>query len=203
MLVVLFPDFILIGGASDGISDRAIAMIGERWPDKPIRYVVPTHHHWDHSAGLRSFIARGVTVIVTPGNRALVEQTTAAPFLIRPDALARSPRPSKIETIEGKRKTIAAGNQRVEIYDIGPTPHAGEMVILHVPAAELIFQGDLLELDGDEPIDALTGNEVTVVFLQRLEALALPVKTIVGAEGRVGTMDDLRKAVTVRDSKYD
>ena len=57
---------------------------------KPIRYVVASHNHFDHTGGLRAFAAEGVTVITHEVHRALFEKTLAAPATIAPDHLAKS-----------------------------------------------------------------------------------------------------------------
>ena len=43
-------------------------------PSKPIRYVVNTHHHFDHSGGLRTYVDQGTTVVTHAGNRDFYEQ---------------------------------------------------------------------------------------------------------------------------------
>jgi glyoxylase-like metal-dependent hydrolase (beta-lactamase superfamily II) len=200
VLVVLFPDFALVAGTPDAATERVLSIAGERWPRQPIRYAIPTHHHWEHAAGLRTYIANGTTIVTTPGNRELFATAANARFAIRPDALARSPRPADIEVIEGRTRAIASGGQRVVLHDLGPTSHAEEMMIVHVPGAGVVYQADLLEIDDDDPVDRFTANRVTVEFLRRLEQLELDVKMIVGAEGKIGTMEDLRQAVRLFDA---
>ena len=45
---------------------RAAAVLAkakEQIPNKPVRYVVTTHHHWDHLGGIREGIAEGATMV--------------------------------------------------------------------------------------------------------------------------------------------
>jgi glyoxylase-like metal-dependent hydrolase (beta-lactamase superfamily II) len=198
VMFVAFDEFVLVAGAPHGISDPVIEKIKETVHGKPIRYVVPTHHHSDHAGGLRSYIAEGITIITTPGNRGFVEDLSTAKFTLSPDRLARSPRAPVIELVRDKRRVIADAAHRVELYDIGPTPHADEMIVVYLPRERIIYQGDLLELDDDDPITELTANEVTVYFHRKIQELDLKVEKIIGTEGRTATLEDLRKAVALR-----
>lgn len=189
-LAVAIDSGTLVLGAPMGISDSVRAVIAERFAGKPIRYVVPTHHHFDHAGGLPAYLEHGARVVTTPGNLAWARELAArhAPAGER-----------AIELIEGGTRTFGSGATRVMLFDIGPTPHAREMVVAYLPALGLVYQGDLLELDDDEPITPRTANEVTASLLRAIEQLRLDVETIVGTEGRAATLADLRRAVTLRD----
>lgn len=198
ILFVVFEKFILAAGAPFGISDAVMDKIKEIVPGKPIRYVVPTHHHSDHAGGLRSYIAEGITIVTTPGNKSFVEELAIASFTISPDKLALYPRAPIIEIINSGKREITDGSQTVQLYNIGPTPHADEMIIVYLPNERIIYQGDLLEIDDDDEITKTTANEVTVYFQQKIKELGLKVERIIGTEGRAATLEDLRKAVELR-----
>jgi glyoxylase-like metal-dependent hydrolase (beta-lactamase superfamily II) len=128
-----------------GISERVIATIGKTLPGKPIKYVVPTHHHSDHGGGLRAYLAAGVPVVTTAANAGYVRRLAAAPFAARPDAQARSPRPPVVETVTGRRRDIVANGHVIEVHDIGPEYHARENFAVWLPAERLLFLADLFE----------------------------------------------------------
>ena len=109
-----------------------LAKIAETAPGKPVRYLVPTHYHSDHTGGLRAYIAKGVTIVTTPGNRGFVERLAKATKTIRPDLLSREPRAPVIETFTGKR-VFDDGTRTLELLDIGPSPHVTESVIAYLP----------------------------------------------------------------------
>ena len=44
-------------------STAVIAEVKKLTPTKPIRYLVNTHHHFDHSGGLRTYVAEGATIV--------------------------------------------------------------------------------------------------------------------------------------------
>jgi len=162
-------------------------------PGKPIRYVVPTHYHFDHSGGLRTYIAKGVTIVTTPGNKAFVERLAAVPHTIRPDRLSREPRKPVIETFTGKR-VFSDGTGTLEIIDIGPSPHVTEAVIAYLPKEKAVFVADLFTIPVQGPFPP--ANPALVHFGDKLKTMA--VDTIVPAHGRIGTMDDLKAALAVR-----
>jgi Metallo-beta-lactamase superfamily len=74
-LAVEFRDFIAIvdGPLSEERSLAVIAEVQKLVPNKPIRYLVNTHHHFDHSGGLRAYVAEGATIVTHQGNRAFYE----------------------------------------------------------------------------------------------------------------------------------
>src|SRR5262249_51135909 len=95
-LLVTFADHSLLVEAPLGEerTQALMAKIKEIAPGKPVRYVVMTHYHFDHSGGLRGWIAQGATIVTTPGNKPFVEQVAAAKHTIRPDDLSRAPKPA-------------------------------------------------------------------------------------------------------------
>jgi glyoxylase-like metal-dependent hydrolase (beta-lactamase superfamily II) len=149
-MFVAFNDYILVMEAPEeriyrGLSDVAIRTIREAVPGKPIRYVVPSHHHVDHGVALRSYIAEGITVVTTPGNATFVRDLANLRFAIRPDALARHPRPPTIEIIENKQRIFRDASHIVELHDVGPESHVKETIGAWLPNERILFLADLLE----------------------------------------------------------
>jgi glyoxylase-like metal-dependent hydrolase (beta-lactamase superfamily II) len=75
-LFVVFQDHVVVVEAplSEERSLAVLAKIAETAPGKPVRYLALTHYHSDHTGGLRAYIAKGVTIVTTPGNRGFVER---------------------------------------------------------------------------------------------------------------------------------
>src|SRR5258705_9187177 len=86
-LAVEFADHIVMleGPTSDARSKLANDLVRQTVPNKPIRYVVNTHAHYDHAGGLREYVAEGITVITHESNKAFLEQAWARPWTIEPD----------------------------------------------------------------------------------------------------------------------
>jgi glyoxylase-like metal-dependent hydrolase (beta-lactamase superfamily II) len=195
---VLFADltdYILVVEApgGDAASRFAIEQIKKTIPGKPIRYIVPTHHHDDHAGGLRTYIAEGATVVAIPGEKGFFEQVAKSVFTIDPDALTMNPKPIKIETVEGGKRVFTDGKTTIEIIDIGPNPHTEAMHIAYLPNEKIIFQGDMMntQANGDYPL----ANDAAVYFSKWLERSKLPVERIIGVHGGPSTPAVLAKAV--------
>jgi glyoxylase-like metal-dependent hydrolase (beta-lactamase superfamily II) len=194
-LLVTFADHSLLVEAPLG-EDRTqalMAKIKEIAPGKPVRDVVVTHYHFDHSGGLRGWIAQGATIVTTAGNKAFVEAMAAAPHTIRPDDLSRAPKAPVVATFSGKR-VFSEGGRVVEIYDVGPNPHVAEMAVAYLPKEGLLFVADLFTIPVEGPI--APAGAATRQFAEKIQALGLQVQKIVPAHGRVGTMDELRQVVS-------
>jgi glyoxylase-like metal-dependent hydrolase (beta-lactamase superfamily II) len=192
-LAIAMKDHIVVieaPGSSAG-AERALKQIKEAIPGKPIRYVAMTHHHSDHIGGLRSFIAEGAKVITTPANRGIVEAMAAAPQI---DRLANNPRKPEFLLIEGGKRVLSDETQRVELIDIGPHPHANEMVIAYLPQQRIVFQGDLFFVSANNAPQG-PPQASTVSFAKRIKELNLAIDRIASVHGRTATFAEFQKAV--------
>ena len=192
VMAVEFPDYIAVVEAPVDVptSEQAIAQIKKAIPNKPIKYVVVTHFHSDHSGGLRAFAAEGATVITTPGNKNLM---TAIFSSKRPDAFARSGRKPSIQYVQNGRHTLRGGDQVLELYEIG-SPHAKEMMVAYLPSQRVLFQGDLFFASYENaPFGA--PQQVTQDFYSKLKGLNLAVDKLAGVHGRVSNMQELASSL--------
>ena len=199
VMFVAFRDYVLVFEAPtpQAAAGAVLDAVKRTVPGKPVRYVTFSHHHDDHGGGLRPYIAEGLTIVTTPKNRPFVEHVANAKHVLRPDALSRAPRSPVVETFTRKR-VFTDGDMTVELHDIGPTSHVDEIVMAYLPKEKLIFQGDLLILPmRGEPGPATT---LTAEFSKAIERLGLDVQTIAGVHGPVGTIADLRTAISRRGS---
>jgi glyoxylase-like metal-dependent hydrolase (beta-lactamase superfamily II) len=199
VMFVAFNDYILVLEAPEQIiygntSQQALAKIKETVPGKPIKYLVLTHHHSDHAGGFREYVAEGATIVTTAGNKSYFEkaatiQSTLLPNLSLKDKL-------KIEIVENKKRVFQDDKHVVELYDIGPNPHANEMLIAYLPKEKILFQADLLNpaANGSIPI----AQNATVSFSEKLQQLGLQVDKIYGVHGRAATPEELRASVEKR-----
>jgi glyoxylase-like metal-dependent hydrolase (beta-lactamase superfamily II) len=145
-LVVAFNDHVVVVDAPSSTSSEVIATVATLAPGKPIRYVVPTHHHDDHFVGVRYHIANGATVVTTAGNLDYLRRIVTAPTSSLMLARNQVPPTSnyRVETIAGGKRVFTDGARSLEIHQID-SPHAQEMLVAWIPAEGLLFQADLIE----------------------------------------------------------
>jgi glyoxylase-like metal-dependent hydrolase (beta-lactamase superfamily II) len=198
-MAVEFRDYVVALEAPLGTQTGSdiIKRIKELVPNKPIRYVAVTHHHGDHSGGLRAFIEEGATVVTTPGNVNLFRQVAAAK---QDDVLAKDPKPLKIETLQNKKRIFTDDTQTLELYDIGPNPHAKEMVIAWLPRQKILFQGDLFFV-AYEPGPLGYTQKPTLALADKLKELNITPERIASVHGRTATMAEFAQAVNGNNSK--
>ena len=194
-LVVEFADHVVVVEpyGDDGASRNALATIAAALPGKPVRTIVTTHHHDDHSGGVRGYLAAGATLLTTDGNRAYFERFAKGRGSIPPDAAEVSGTP-RITTFHG-RTTLADGTRRLELIDIGPNPHTQEMVVAWLPEERILFQGDLLNAPWDASSPSV-GNETTAFFAEWLDRSGLAPRTIAAVHGPPQTVPQLQEAVS-------
>jgi glyoxylase-like metal-dependent hydrolase (beta-lactamase superfamily II) len=194
---VAFDDYLIAYDASvsRAVSAQAIARMKEAVPDKPIRYLVLSHHHDDHAGGIRAFVDEGATVVTTEANRAYLEQMSGTVATLGGGGPAEGSGAPVFEFVTG-RKVFKDANHEVVIHDIGPSPHAEEMLVFYLPGEKILFEADLLGIPRSGP--AVPANEVTVHFAQAIKKLGLEVETLAGVHGDVGTMADLEDALRRR-----
>jgi len=196
-LFVVFNDHVVVLEAplNEERSLAVLAKIEETAPGKPVRYVVPTHYHFDHSGGLRTYIAKGITIVTTPGNKAFIERLAKAPHTIKPDSLSRQPKAPVIETFTGKR-VFDDGTHTLEVRDIGPNPHVAEAVIGYLPKQKTVFVSDLFTIPPQGPFPP--ASPALVDFADKIQKQGLAVEAIAPGHGRLGTLADLTAALAVK-----
>jgi glyoxylase-like metal-dependent hydrolase (beta-lactamase superfamily II) len=193
-MVVEFPSWLAVVEAAytDAQSATLARVLNEQFPGKPIRYAAVTHHHYDHTGGVRGLVAVGATILAEKGHEPAIRMIVETPHTNPPDALENARKAGKagtLEIFEGK-KVLSDGKQMLELYTVTGNPHVEPMVLAYVPSARALFQSDLW-FPG---LGAPAGPEA-VHLLQSINALKLPVATHVGGHGSVGPHAELVKAV--------
>jgi glyoxylase-like metal-dependent hydrolase (beta-lactamase superfamily II) len=154
-----------------------------------------SHHHPHYTAGLRPFVHAGVTLLTTPGNRALLESVATRPHRMRPDAQEREPRAAQFELVEGHR-VLTDATATLELIDVGAASgHTDEYVVFYLPQHRLLFEGDLGWLPTAEA-DAFVGRRARRL-LALIDGLDREVERVIQSwplEGqrRVATIEELR-----------
>jgi len=196
-LVVEFKDYVMVvepyaGGRG---AKPTITKVRELFPNKPLKYVVVTHHHDDHSGGLRSYVAAGATVVTTAANQRYFEKMAAGTFTINPDDQSQQQKKPVFEFLQNHKRVFTDGTQVVEVIDIGPSPHANEMLIAYLPKEKLVFQGDLVNLPNTGKYLPTTVNDSTLHFYNYLKRVGLDVDKVAAVHGPSTSMKDLGAAI--------
>lgn len=196
-LVVEFDTYVLVVEPYNGGRGPkpTINKVREMFPTKPVKYVVVTHYHDDHSGGLRSYIANDVTIVTTPANQKYFERMAASNFTLSPDDQTRTPHKPLFEFVTGGKRVFTDGKQTLEVIDIGPSPHAAEMLVAYLPNAKLVFQGDLVNLPFSGKYLPTTVNDTTLHFFDWMTKSGLDIQRIAAVHGPSTTLEDLRAAV--------
>ena len=176
--LVEFADHLMLIDApqSDARTLAVIAKARELRPGKPLTHVVNSHHHFDHSGGIRAAVAEGLTVITHAGNAAFFEEMVKRPHTRVPDALAKNPKPLKIETVTDE-KVMTDGTMTVNLYSI-PGEHSETMLMAYLPKERALVVIDLYE--PGEP-----ANMFLARFVEDLKKRNLRVDRIVPLHGKI------------------
>lgn len=139
------PDGIVILEApiSSGYSSKAIAEAEKRFPGTPVKAVITTVDAFPHIAGLREYVARGITVYLLDRNEPIIRRLLGSTFKTNPDSLALKPRQPKFKIVSGKM-VVGTGDNRLELY-----PVLGEssdrMMMVYAPAQKILYASDLVQ----------------------------------------------------------
>ena len=111
-------------------------------PGKRVEAVIVTHHHFDHTGGLRAAISRGLEVISHRGNEGIIREMASRPAVHYPDALARNPQPLRFTPVD-QRLVLEDASQRLEIYRVIEHSHMPNAVFAYLPRHRISMEGDL------------------------------------------------------------
>ena len=152
-VAIEFSDHMAVIEAPLG-EERSLAVleaVGKLAPNKLVRYIINTHHHFDHSSGLRTYIAQGSTLVTHRDNADFYEQVmfSPAPRTLMPDRLSTfypnftgSRRPAPIERVNQKY-VLSDGNQVVELYPMLGSTHIGPMLLAYLPKQKILVNADM------------------------------------------------------------
>jgi glyoxylase-like metal-dependent hydrolase (beta-lactamase superfamily II) len=189
--------------ASEARSQAVIAKIKETIPNKPIRYVVNSHVHFDHSGGLRTYVDEGATVVTHQMNRPYYEQAWAAPRTLNPDRLAQSKKAAKFEVVTDKH-VLTDKNRNIEIHQIADSGHNDGFLMVYLPKEKILIEGDAFTPGAADAPPPAVPNPYAVNLNDNITRLKLDVRQIAALHGpRVATMADLRSAIGAKPNPTD
>jgi len=180
-LAIEFADHILLFEPGPSNEARAQDIIKEAKrviPNKPIRYGIISHHHFDHTSGLPAVVAEGITVVTPAVNKAFLMNALSAPRTLAPDSLSKSGKKPVIEGFTGDKRVFQDATRTFEVHVIKGLPHADGLVIGYLPKEKILVYADMFNIP--PPNDPVPNPPVTgtIVFVNNIERLKLDPERI-------------------------
>jgi glyoxylase-like metal-dependent hydrolase (beta-lactamase superfamily II) len=191
-LIVNMKDGLAVVDAptDEGQSKWVIDAAKAKYPGKPIKYLVLTHHHMDHTGGMRAFAAEGATVIVPSPDKAYFEQVIKAPHTLEPDAQQKAMKPATVQEVKDSF-SIKDDTAEINLYNI-PNPHVDGYLLIHVVKDNILWVTDLIS-----PRGPIGRNPATVAVGDALRKHNITGATIAGGHGTTAKQADIAQALAM------
>jgi glyoxylase-like metal-dependent hydrolase (beta-lactamase superfamily II) len=178
---------------SEMVTTAIIEEVKKAIPNKPIKFVVNTHTHSDHSGGLRAAAAEGMVIITHESNKPLYEKWfTNTRTLLMPDKLSQSEKKAKFEYI-GEKKILKDNTNTIELYHI-KAAHAEDLLIAYLPKIKAVFEADAFNPPAPNAAPPATVNGFEKLLASKIDELKLDVNTIISVHQPGGGDRDVTKA---------
>ncbi len=184
-VAVEFNDHIVLIEAPQSEA-RTLAVIAEARklrPGKAVTQVVNTHHHFDHSTGIRAAVSEGLEIVTHKGNEALYQNVATRAHSINPDALAKAPKPIKVVAVD-EEVGLRDAKRTLMLYHVTGSAHSDTMLIAYLPKEKLLIEADLYT-------PGAATNAYAPSLVETVTRLKLNVDKVVPIHGPVGPWTDL------------
>ena len=188
-VLVEFSDHLLLIEApqSEARTLAVIAKARELAPGKTLTKLVTTHHHFDHTGGLRAAISEGLGVVTHSGNKAFVETMAKRPHTIRPDALAKASKAVTVETV-AEEMVLKDAAMEIALYHVAGSPHSDTMLMAYIPKERILVEVDVFSPGAQ--VQPYAAN-----LLENVKRRNLRVDRIVPLHGAIVPFAELAKAL--------
>jgi glyoxylase-like metal-dependent hydrolase (beta-lactamase superfamily II) len=149
-----------------------------KYPGKPIKYLVLTHHHNDHTGGARTYVAEGASVIVAAPNKKHFERVFQLQHKFVPDELQKNPKPANIIEF-ADHMTLKDASGDIELYKVA-NPHSDGMLMAYLATEKIVWVTDLYS-----PVRDKDRSEMFVSFYEALKQRGIAPTRIAGGHGGV------------------
>ena len=195
-VLIEMKDYLVVveGPYGDERSVAVIAEVKKAVPAKPIRYVVNTHHHFDHSSGVRAYALEGATILTHEINHPYFERAAANTRNFSPDRLAKSGKKPVFQAI-GDNMVLTDGTRSVELYQMVGNPHHHGLIMAFLRKEKILIEADAYTPGpaGAEPPKVV--NPFSVNLEAQVRRLRIDVDRILPLHGRIVPYSDLLGAI--------
>ena len=177
--------------------ERSLALLAEikkLAPNKPIKYLVMTHHHFDHSGGVRTIVAEGATVVTHRLNRPFCDKFLQGKRTLSADRLSQARKTPRLITMADKH-VLTDGTRVLELHHIKGSTHNEGIIMAYLPAEKILVEADVYTPGAVNAPPPATPNPFTVNLHENLQRLNLSVDRIAPLHGRLVSREDLLKAI--------
>ena len=199
-IAVEFRNFVAVFEAptSEARSLAVIEQIAELIPNKPIRYLINSHQHFDHIGGIRTYLHIGATIVTQRKNINFLNHDVLnfRARTVAPDMVSLWP---PTEVAEGynyesfnENYVITDGSRIMNVYYVQPLRHAEGMAMVYLPAEKILIEANLFDTHEPPPV-APTPSMTTLYHQMRM--LSLDVATIAPVHGKPVPMATFMKAM--------
>ena len=178
---------------NEGRAGPVIDTVRKLAPGKPIRYVINSHQHFDHSGGLRTAAAEGAIIVTHAANKPYFEKAFAVPNAVAPDRLARSGKRAQFRTV-GDRMTMSDGTRSVELHHIKDSHHTDSFLLVYLPKEKLLIEADAYTPRAPNAPPPKQPDPNHTNLIENIERLKLAVDRILPLHGRVASVAELYTA---------
>lgn len=155
-----------------------------RYPGRPVKYLVLTHHHNDHTGGARTYVAEGATVVVAAPNKAHFETVFRAPRTVSPDELQKNPKPATVSEFADQFSLKDEGSE-IRLFRVA-NQHADGMLIGHIVNENIVWVTDLWS-----PVRDKRRSANFVAFYEGLKKFGVTPDRVAGGHGGVAPQSEM------------
>ena len=194
-LAIEMKDHVLLVEAplGDGRVKAVLKEVRKTIPGKPIRTVLNTHLHFDHSGGLRAAASEGITIATFKDNVKFLQAAYAGKDTLSPDAYAKSGKKAKFISL-GDKHVFTDGSRTVEMHRLVGNYHNNGLYVIYLPKEKILSVADAYSARAILKEPAKRVGQATKNLWDNITRLNLDVETVLPIHGSKVGFDQLKMA---------